>query len=156
VTCGGRNELRLSQFIAYAAAMDAFDEIAAILVGSPEPGEGDARAAGLTPAQLAELAEGRRRQLAGRLRTATGPDGDPLLATLAGMRRQRLEAEQACRLLVAYGREFVRPRPYRLVDLADAAGMSISGVRTAYADDEVGQVAEAIGRRPGRPEPPAR
>ena len=45
------------------------------------------------------------------------------------------------RRLLAYGREFTRPRPYRLTDLADAAGMSISGVRTAYDADEITHVA---------------
>ena len=30
------------------------------------------------------------------------------------------------RLLIAYGRRFVYPRPYKLIDLAEAAGMSIS------------------------------
>ncbi len=66
---------------------------------------------------------------------------------LAGLRRQRLEAEMTGRLLVGYGREFVRPRPYRLFDLAEAAGMSISGIRTAYGNDEIGQVANALGRK---------
>ena len=32
---------------------------------------------------------------------------------------------------------FIRPRSYRLEDLARAAGMSISGVRTAYDADEI-------------------
>ena len=54
------------------------------------------------------------------------------------------------RVLIAYGREFTRPRPYRLEDLARAAGMSISGVRTAYADDEVAEAARLTGVRPAR------
>ena len=54
------------------------------------------------------------------------------------------------RLLIAYGREFTRPRPYRLEDLARAAGMSISGVRTAYDDDEIAEVARLTGARPAR------
>ena len=41
------------------------------------------------------------------------------------------------RLLLAYAREHVQPRPYRLADLADAAGMSISGVRTAYIQADI-------------------
>ncbi len=57
-------------------------------------------------------------------------------------------AEQDLRLLVAYGREFAEPRPYRLDDLARAAGMSISGVRTAYDHDEVARVAEITGLQP--------
>ena len=66
-----------------------------------------------------------------------GPSADSLLTTLSGLWRQRLEAEMSSRLLVEYGREFVRPRRYRLIDLAGAAGMSISGIRTAYGDDEI-------------------
>ena len=41
------------------------------------------------------------------------------------------------RLLIAYGREFTQPRPYKLEALAAAAGMSISGTRTAYGEDEI-------------------
>ena len=55
------------------------------------------------------------------------------------------------RLLIAYGREFTRPRPYRLEDLARAAGMSISGIRTAYDQDEIAEVARLTGTRPRRP-----
>jgi len=70
---------------------------------------------------------------------------DPLLTTLAGLRRQRHEMDASMRRLLAYGREFTRPRPYTLVDLADAAGMSISGVRTAYDIEDITQVADATG-----------
>ena len=52
------------------------------------------------------------------------------------------------RLLIAYGRRFVYPRPYKLIDLAEAAGMSISGVRTAYDTDEIDQAAGILGRSP--------
>ncbi len=72
-------------------------------------------------------------------------DHDPLLAQIASARKRMLAAEARMRLLVAYGREFTRPRPYKLEDLARAAGMSVSGVRTAYSDDVVARVAELIG-----------
>jgi hypothetical protein len=106
-----------------------------------------------TASQREKLLGERRQKLATRLRmevekTRSHSVGDPLLTTLAGLRHQRLEAEMTSRLLVAYGREFVRPRPYRLIDLAEAAGMSISGIRTAYGDDEIDQVAKALGRKP--------
>ena len=52
------------------------------------------------------------------------------------------------RLLIAYGRRFTHPRPYKLIDLANAAGMSISGVRTAYEAEEIDQVAQILGRAP--------
>jgi hypothetical protein len=77
-------------------------------------------------------------------------DYDPLLGEIAAARNAMLAAEALMRLLIAYGREFTRPRPYRLEDLARAAGMSISGVRTAYADDEIAEVARRTGARPVR------
>lgn len=74
-------------------------------------------------------------------------DFDPLLNEIAGARREMLDAERRMRELIAYGREFIEPRPYRLEDLARAAGMSISGVRTAYDDDEIDAVAQATGAK---------
>ena len=62
---------------------------------------------------------------------------DPLLGEIAAARYAMLQAEARMRLLIAYGREFTRPRPYRLEDLARASGMSISGVRTAYGEDRL-------------------
>jgi hypothetical protein len=123
--------------------MDRIDEIALIAVRPPE---------GRKTAQLEKLLADRRKQLIARLRAEISEDqfrsvSDPLLVMLAGLRHQRLETEMTSRLLIAYGREFVRPRPYRLIDLADVAGMSISGIRTAYGDDEIDQVVKAIGRK---------
>lgn len=73
---------------------------------------------------------------------------DPLLSALASARRAKERAEAQIRHLLAYGREFVQPRPYTLGDLAEAAGMSISGVRTGYDHHDVDAVAEATGARP--------
>jgi hypothetical protein len=130
--------------------MEIIDEIALIVV---RPGEDELRATKkrAAAAEADTLLAERRRLLTTRLRqgmTDDQFDSDPLLTTLAGLRRQRLEAEMTSRLLVAYGREFVRPRPYRLVDLADATGMSISGLRTAYSHDEIVQVAKVLRRKP--------
>ncbi len=74
-------------------------------------------------------------------------DLDPLLGEIAEARQSMVAAQKRLRLLVAYGREFVQPRPYRLDDLARAAGMSISGVRTAYDDEEIVEVARLIGAK---------
>ena len=71
-------------------------------------------------------------------------DDDPLLAEIRNARRRKLQAEQDLRTLIAYGREFTRPRPYRLIDLAEAAGMSVSGVLTAYDHRDVTRVAELL------------
>ncbi|WP_297549429.1 hypothetical protein [Amycolatopsis sp.] len=73
---------------------------------------------------------------------------DPLLAEITQARREIREAAARMRLLVAYGREFVRPSPYQLKDLADATSMSISGARGAYDDEEIATVARRIGRQP--------
>ncbi|HTS99359.1 MAG TPA: hypothetical protein VMI33_22340 [Streptosporangiaceae bacterium] len=89
---------------------------------------------------------------AAQLRLAWGEGGiDPLLSTLAGLRAQRLRLEADTRLLIAYARRFTHPRPYKLIDLAEAAGMSISGARIAYDEDEIDQLAELLGRPPVPP-----
>lgn len=65
------------------------------------------------------------------------PPDDVILRALQEARRQKLDAGTRMRLLVAYGRELARPRPYRLADLAQAAGLSVCGVRTAYSVADV-------------------
>ncbi len=64
--------------------------------------------------------------------TAAWQASDPVLAALRAARARRDQADTDIRILLAYARELATPRPYRLADLADATGMSISGVRTAY------------------------
>ena len=66
-----------------------------------------------------------------------GPAADVLLTALADARQRKEQAAQDLRLLLAYAREFAVPRPYRLADLAEAAGMSISGIRTAYTPGDI-------------------
>jgi hypothetical protein len=69
---------------------------------------------------------------------------DPLLAALAEARQRKQQADRDLRLLLAYAREIVTPRPYRLADLAQAAGISISGVRTAYDRADVEHAAQFV------------
>ena len=69
---------------------------------------------------------------------------DALLAALANARQRKDQAARDMRLLLAYARELVTPRPYRLADLADATGMSISGVRVAYTQADVQQVMQLV------------
>lgn len=92
----------------------------------------------------------KREDFSHNLRTAweVEDDLDPLLSAISEARSRKAAAEEDIRKLIAYGREFVKPRPYRLVDLASASGMSISGTRTAYQHREVATVAENTGATP--------
>jgi hypothetical protein len=91
----------------------------------------------------------RRKDYVDNLRAAwDAEDVDPLLTALTAARGEMNRAEHHLRQLLAYGRECVQPRPYRLEDLAGAAGMSISGVRTAYDDRTIAEVVEYTGAKP--------
>jgi hypothetical protein len=72
-------------------------------------------------------------------------EADPLLSALADAAQRKQRADRQIRLLLAYAREQVQPRPYRLADLAKAAGMSISGVRAAYTQADSEQAARLTG-----------
>ena len=67
----------------------------------------------------------------------TIPANDPVLTAIKDARNRRDQADHDIRVLLAYARELTNPRPYRLTDLANAAGMSISGVRTAYTHNDI-------------------
>ena len=69
---------------------------------------------------------------------------DPLLAALTDAAQRKQRADHDMRLLLAYAREHTQPRPYRLADLAEAAGMSISGIRSAYSQAEIQQAADVL------------
>ncbi|MCP2341021.1 hypothetical protein [Actinomadura rupiterrae] len=62
---------------------------------------------------------------------------DPLLDALVQARQRIEQATLEMRILLALGREFTAPRPYTLKQLAQAAGLSLSGVRTAYGPREL-------------------
>jgi len=128
-------------------------EIAALLNPMPDPGDRDDDSGGARE----EAIWREREDLAEALRASwNGEDADPLLATLDSLRQQRLRLESEMRLLIAYGRCFTHPRPYKLIDLATASGMSISGVRTAYDSDEVDQAGQILDRPPtSAAQPPA-
>ncbi|MGH3495408.1 MAG: hypothetical protein ACRDQ1_19565 [Sciscionella sp.] len=134
--------------------MDEFETLATVLLAALSSGaceDEHALTGGVGAGSEAQGVE-RRALVAERLRANAEIVGfyghDPLLTTLAGLRRQRHDLDAAMRRLLAYGREFTSPRPYRLADLADAAGMSISDVRTAYDAEEIAQVAHATGLKP--------
>jgi hypothetical protein len=127
------------------AVNDTFADIAALLNPMPAHTEDDDEFYG----DIAERVLREREELAETLRLAWEQgDEDPLLSMLEQLRAHRLRLEADMRLLIAYGRCFTHPRPYKLIDLANAAGMSISGVRTAYDADEIDQAAEILDRRP--------
>jgi len=69
--------------------------------------------------------------------TGTRPGTDPVLAALRAARVRRDQADRDIRILLAYARELAAPRPYRLADLAEATGRSLSGVRTAYTPADI-------------------
>lgn len=121
-------------------------DIAALLHPMPERTDDDGDDAYQA---MAEAAWQAREDLAEELRLSLQEGGiDPLLSTLAHLHEHRLQLEADMRLLMAYGRCFTQPRPYKLIDLARAAGLSISGVRIAFTDDEITQAAETLGRSP--------
>jgi hypothetical protein len=74
---------------------------------------------------------------------------DALLAALADARRRKDQAARDMRLLLAYAREIAAPRPYRLADLAQATGLSLSGVRTAYTESDIQHARQLIAGNPG-------
>jgi hypothetical protein len=128
-------------------AHDICDDLTALL--NPMPASADGQEQGDDWGASAEHVRGEHEEEARQLRLSWEEGGiDPLLATLSGLRAQRLRLEADMRLLIAYARRFTHPRPYKLIDLAEAAGMSISGVRIAYDDEELDQLAELLGRPP--------
>ncbi|MFF4617718.1 hypothetical protein [Nonomuraea jabiensis] len=54
---------------------------------------------------------------------------DPLLDKLRELSALKREIDEQLSHLIVYSRHFVRPRPYQLSLVADATGLSISGVR---------------------------
>ena len=67
----------------------------------------------------------------------------------AYVERYDIDDSDAMRKLLA------RIADYKLIDLANAAGMSISGIRTAYDTDEIDQATEILERPPASPPQPA-
>ncbi|MEV4374558.1 hypothetical protein AB0J71_46410 [Nonomuraea sp. NPDC049637] len=79
---------------------------------------------------------------------ASGPGFDPLLAAIQDLVAVKKEADTQIRLLLAYGRTYVTPRPYTLETLGQSAGLSPSGASRAFGADEVVEVGDRTGLRP--------
>jgi hypothetical protein len=138
------------------AVHDMCADIAALLNPTPTPVDGGDESEEKSYAHATDEAWREREEMADGLRMSWAEeDADPLLSTLALLRNRRLQLEADMRLLIAYGRCFTHPRPYKLIDLANAAGMSISGIRTAYDADEIDQAAEILERPPSTTTPSA-
>ncbi|WP_306193266.1 hypothetical protein, partial [Streptomyces sp. MK5] len=73
---------------------------------------------------------------------------DPLLASLEDLVAIKKAADEQIRLLLAYGRVYVTPRPHTLETLGEAAGLTPSGVSRAFGAKEVLAVGDLTGRRP--------
>jgi hypothetical protein len=121
-------------------------ELAKILIPTPVRGWDEGKE------QFAErfnMAHEQRRTLVGELLLAARASvlDDPVLARLSELAAQKQDIQRQIRLIIAYGREFIRPEPYRLRTLAAAAGLSISGARTVYSPEDLAAIATQIGRR---------
>ncbi|NYH79006.1 hypothetical protein FHR84_002340 [Actinopolyspora biskrensis] len=132
------------------AKRDIFDDMAAFahpLPSSPEQVP--------PPDAFDDATDGvleQREDYAANLRAASdAEDIDPLLIEIEKVRRQREHYDRLLRQLVAYGREFVSPRPYPLAMLASAAGLgSHSSARTFYSEKDITDVAANTGAKPQR------
>ncbi|MFJ9580937.1 hypothetical protein ACIRQF_31670 [Streptomyces sp. NPDC101191] len=129
--------------------MNLLDELVALRHPMPEPGT-------VTPeecyADACEQVEEQRKNDALSLEAASQElQTDALLLALDDLKAQKEVVDARIRQLLAWGREFHGTRPYGLEELARRAGYSTSGVRTAYGETEVRQVAAQIGREANRP-----
>ncbi|WP_068923592.1 hypothetical protein [Planobispora rosea] len=79
---------------------------------------------------------------------SSGPGFDPLLSTLEELVAIKKDADEKIRLLLAYGRIYVTPRPHTLDALGQAAGLTPSGVSRAFGAEEILEVGDRTGLRP--------
>ncbi|HTJ70684.1 MAG TPA: hypothetical protein VL551_24305 [Actinospica sp.] len=77
-----------------------------------------------------------------------GPDYDALLGALEDLVAIKQAADEQIRLLLAYGRVYVTPRPHTLETLGQAASLTPSGVSRAFGAKEILAVGNLTGKRP--------
>ncbi|MFF3489528.1 hypothetical protein ACFYXC_40830 [Streptomyces sp. NPDC002701] len=135
--------------------MDLIGDITAIRIPLPQPG--DVTPQELYPDARDQTEQDRTADASALEAQCDGLDEDALLLALGNARARREAADREIRHLLAYGREFHGDRPYKLDALAQASGMTPSGIRTAYSSSEIDTVAREIGRQPDsrRARPPA-
>ncbi|MET9448947.1 hypothetical protein [Streptomyces cinerochromogenes] len=135
--------------------MDLIGDIAAIHIPLPAPGNVTPR--DCFPDALEQAHKDRQEYTESLDALCDELKEDPLLVALGNARARKGAAETEIRQLLAYAREFHGDRPYKLEPLAEASGMSVSGIRTAYKDGEIDTVALRVGRKPDsrRFRPPA-
>ena len=80
-----------------------------------------------------------------RFVTGAQPE-DPVLDLLTELAAIRDTTARHIRAVLAYAR-CTRPRPYTLAELADATGISISGVRIAFGREDIDLVLDTLSRR---------
>ncbi|MFF3787140.1 hypothetical protein [Streptomyces sp. NPDC001933] len=90
-------------------------------------------------------------RIVGDLTAVRGWGEDPLLHALDTARRRREQVDADVRLLIAFGREFISPRPYEYSALARASGLTQYLVRKAYTSDDVDCIHHITGLEPRKP-----
>lgn len=134
------------------ARRDTIEDLSKILYPLPEEsGEDDW---GQVEEQRQEVLEARENYRVAAEAMQDDHDIDPYLDEVSRARAAITRADMRLRHLLAYGREFVEPRPYTLDVLAQRGGLSSSGVRKAYGDDDIYAVAKLIGARLHRRDDP--
>jgi hypothetical protein len=121
------------------------DDIVALVLPDPDSGEFDD---GDAYQSARERNEAHRAEMLGELRLrcdSAGEGYDPLLNEIVTSSALASMANARTRRLVAYAREVAQPR-YELGDLAAAAGMSVSGIRTFYRPADVLLARQLTGR----------
>lgn len=126
-----------------------YDDIAAIVNPLPHFDEPADEAEHDAQGDYCDAVIAERERLAEQLEAAwDAADLDPLLQALEMAKARKKAADEEIRKLIAYGRAFIGPRPYRWEDLAEASGYSYSGTRSSYNEGTIKQVAAAIGAKP--------
>ncbi|WP_333774367.1 hypothetical protein [Streptomyces sp. IBSBF 3136] len=120
--------------------MHSIEELAALRNPMSEPGT-------VTPEDCYadacdQVLEQRKNDPLGLEAAGEEPGTDPLLLALEDLKAKKEAVDAQARQLLAWAQEFQGSRPYGLEELARRASYSISGVRTAYGDTEIRQVAK--------------